>query len=91
MKLTRTTLLLHLIEGQPVPVNWPKTVGYPPPGVVQATELPTKAKGRKKGGPGIPVADASYDCSPEGKRIAKAHRWLFPSKRVEVCGKVGST
>ncbi len=88
MQLQRTRLLLDLIEGQPVPVDWPKKVGYPPPGMTRASAYPTEATKRKKGGPGIPTADASYDCTPEGKKIANAHAWMFPSKRVKVCGKV---
>jgi len=79
MNLTRTPLLIET----GVPVDWPKTVGYPPPGVVRASGYPA-GKGDDKDGEGI---DAEYDCSPEGKKIAKAHAWMFPSKRVKACGK----
>jgi hypothetical protein len=103
MHLQRTRLLLDLIEGQPVPVNWPKTVGYPPPGLeplgnYPAGESATAPKRRKKkkrkkaheskGGPGIPTHDAEYPCTPEGRKIARAHAWQFPSKRIKVCGKI---
>jgi len=27
-----------------------------------------------------------YDCTPEGKKIAKSHAWMF-LKPVKVCGK----
>lgn len=38
--------------------------------------------------PLAPAFDAEYDCSPEGKKIAKSHAWMFPSKRVKNCGKI---
>lgn len=82
--LARTPLLLHLVEGQPVPVDWPKKVGYPPPGMIRKTSYPA---GSGKG-PGIPEADDEYPCTKEGKKLAKAQAWMFPSKRVKVCGKV---
>ena len=91
MSLERIPLLLELLEGQPVPVDWPTKVGYPPTGpakMTRATAYPTKSKRAKKGEPGIPEADAEYPCTPEGKKLAKAHAWQFPSKRVKVCGKI---
>jgi len=72
MTLIRTPLLLETS----VPVNWPSKVGYPPPGVIRKTAYPA--------GEG---ADDSYPCTPEGKKLAKAHAWQFPSKRIKVCGK----
>lgn len=83
MDLRRTPLLIETS----VPTDWPKRVGYPPPGVTKAKSLPT---GSGKG-PGIPDSDAEYECSPEGKKIAKSHAWMFPSKRVKVCGRVLKT
>ena len=108
----RTPLLLHMLEQAPVPVDWPKRIGYPPPGVIRKTEYPagegkslkslmrlkrvSKKKHRKKrhkhheskGGPGFPTHDSEYPCTPEGKKIAKAQAWQFPSRRVKVCGRI---
>lgn len=79
MELHRTPLLAETA----VPTNWPSRVGYPPPGVVRRRAYPAGS-----GVPGVPDHDAEYDCSADGKKIAKAHAWQFPSKRVRVCGKV---
>jgi len=87
MNLARTPLLLSLIEGQPVPVDWPKKVGYPPPGVTRKTSYPA-GKGKGPQGPGY---DDAYPCTKEGKKFAKAHAWQFPSKRVKICGKIIKT
>jgi hypothetical protein len=98
------------LEQAAVPVDWPKRVGYPPPGVIRKTEYPAgegkvlkglmrlkrahKKRRKKKhhteakGGPGFPTHDDEYPCTPEGKKIAKAHAWQFPSKRIKVCGKI---
>jgi hypothetical protein len=102
--LTRTPLLLAFLEQMPVPVDWPKRIGYPPPGVIRKTAYPAGAKislGHKKkhkkkrkhrhedkGGPGYIAYDDEYPCTPEGKKLAKAHAWQFPSKRIKVCGKI---
>lgn len=86
MNLDRTPLLLET----GVPVGWPTRTGYPPPGVTRAKGYPA-GDNTKKGEPGIPTHDAEYDCSSEGKKIAKSQAWMFPSKRVKVCGKVLKT
>ena len=81
MDIQRTPLLFE----SGVPVNWPKRTGYPSPGVIRGGGFPA---GTNKGGPGIPEADAEYECSAGGKKLAKAQAWMFPSKRIKVCGKV---
>jgi hypothetical protein len=80
MDLQRTPLLLET----GVPVDWPTKVGYPPPGVIRKTAYPAGG-GKSKDDPGY---DDEYPCSAEGKKIAKAHAWQFPSKRIKVCGKI---
>jgi hypothetical protein len=80
MELVRTPLLVETS----VPANWPNTVGYPPPGLQRLGGYPAGT------GP-VPDRDAEYECSPAGKKIAKSHTWMFPSKRVRVCGKTLKT
>lgn len=75
MNLVRTPLLIETSA----PVDWPTRVGYPPPGV-------TRLRGYPAGK--LPDSDAEYDCSADGKKIAKSHAWQFPSKRIKVCGKI---
>lgn len=102
MKLARTPLLLALLEQQPVPVDWPKRVGYPPPGIIRKTAYPAgnkvshqllkkRRKHEEKSGPGYIPYDDEYPCTPEGKKLAKAHAWELPSKRIKVCGKIHKT
>lgn len=79
MNLRRTPLLLEIA----VPVDWPKKVGMPAPGTIRKTAYPAGG-GKSKDGPGY---DDEYPCTPEGKKIAKAHAWQFPSKRIKVCDK----
>jgi len=78
MDLRRTPLLLETA----VPVDWPKKVGFPPPGTIRKTAYPA----------GQPRAEAGYDDeypdTPEGRKIAKAHAWQFPSKRIKVGSKI---
>ena len=83
MDLQRTPLLL-LREQQPIPVDWPKKVGLPAPGMMRKTAYPA-GLGDAEDGVGV---DDEYPCSPEGKKLAKAHAWQFPSKRIKVCGKI---
>jgi len=82
MDLQRTPLLIETA----VPTNWPKKVGYPPPGLVKTRGYP--AGSSKKGAPGVPDSDGEYECTPEGKKLAKAQAWMFPSKRIKVCNKI---
>lgn len=82
--INRTPLLADLIEGQAVPVDWPKKIGMPAPGTLRKQSYPA---GNGKG-PGVTDHDISYPCTKEGKKLAKAHAWEFPSRRVKICGKV---
>jgi hypothetical protein len=84
MRLHRTTLLLTVLEQASVPVGWPTKVGYPPPGVTRKTSYPAGLGDSAKGG-GI---DDEYPCTPEGKKLANSHAWMFPGKRIKVCGKI---
>lgn len=52
-------------------------VPVPPGGMMRKTSYPA----------GQSDADDEYPCDEEGKKLAKAHAWQFPSKRVKVCGK----
>ena len=79
MNLTRTPLLIET----GVPVDWPKTVGYPPPGMRRLADYPA-GKGDDEDVEGI---DGEYDCSLEGKKIAKTRAWMFPGRRTGACGK----
>ena len=81
MNLFRTPLIL--LRESAVPTNWPTRVGYPSPGVTRKESYPAGLGGPKLKTP----ADGEYPCSPEGKKIAKAHAWQFPSKRIKVCDK----
>jgi hypothetical protein len=81
MDLQRTPLLLSETA---VPVNWPSRTGYPSPGVTRKTAYPAGG-GNSKGDAGY---DDEYPCTDEGKKLAKAHAWQFPSKRIKVCGKI---
>ena len=80
MRLDRTTLLLPLIEGQAVPVGWPTRTGYPSPGVTRKTAYPAGLGDNAKG-TGV---DDEYPDTPEGRKLANAHAWMFPSKRIKV-------
>ena len=65
-----------VLEQQPVPADWPKKVGYPPPGMIRMSAYPAgQGKGPKGKG-----TDAQYPDTEEGRKIAKAQAWLFPSK-----------
>lgn len=79
INLQRTQLLISIVEQAPVPVDWPKEIGYPPPGLTRISGYPSSSKGKY---------DASYPCTKEGKKLAKARAWMFPGRRVRVCGKV---
>ena len=72
MNLRRTPLLLS--EAQPVPVDWPTKVGYPPPGVIRKRAYPA---GNAKGTPGIDVGVDEYPDTPEGRKLAQSHAWQF--------------
>ena len=83
--LSRTPLLAHLLEQQPVPVD-PKVrkkakgyIGYPPPGMIHKTAYPV-GSGKV---PGVPTHDAEYPDTPEGRKLADAEAWQF-LKRVKV-------
>ena len=84
-KESRTLRILSgLLEQQPVPTD-PKIrkkakghIGYPPPGMIRMSAYPA-GKGKGLQGKGI---DAEYPDTPEGRKIAKAHAWQFPSKRT---------
>jgi len=87
--LQRTPLLAHLLEQQPVPTD-PAIrkkakghIGYPPPGMIRKTAYPASGKG-----PGIPTHDDEYPDTAEGRKLAQAHAWQFPSKRVKVGNKI---
>jgi len=84
MDIQRTPLLIETS----VPVNWPKKIGLPSPGVVRATGYPAGSRNAKNNGPGIPDSDGEYECSVDGKKLAKAQAWMFPSKRIKVCGEI---
>ena len=75
--LQRTPLLRNIVETS-VPVDWPKKIGLPAPGMTR----------KKKTLPDSVSYDDSYPCTKEGKKIAKAHAWQFPSKRIKICGKI---
>ncbi len=81
--------LTPLLENQPVPTDpevrakMKNSVGYPPPGMIRMSAYPA-GKGDSLKGPG---ADAEYPDTPDGRRIAKAHAWQFPSKRIKVGNK----
>ena len=81
MDLRRTPLVLFETS---VPVDWPTRVGLPAPGMTRKTAYPA-GLGKSKDGVGI---DDEYPCTPEGKKIAKAHAWQFPSKRIKICDKI---
>ena len=78
MDLRRTPLLFETS----VPVNWPKRVGMPAPGMTRKKRTYPAGGGK----PGVNVGVDEYDCTPEGKKIAKSHAWQF-LKPVKVCGK----
>jgi hypothetical protein len=65
---------LRIDEGTPVPVDWPKRVGYPSPGVVRKTAYPA----------GDAEADDDWTGVPDGAKFARAQASLFPSKRVRL-------
>lgn len=82
--MKRTPLLM---DQSPVPVDWPRRVGYPPPGVTRVSAYPA-------GGPPNPkkpksTVDAVYPRS--AIKLAKAHAWMFPGKRIQSGGRVLST
>lgn len=74
-----------LIE-TPVPIDWPRRPGFPPPGVERAEAYPARTGPTTK-----PTVDMTYPNTVEGRRLAKAHAWMFPSKRIKVGKKVLST
>ena len=76
MDLRRTPLLFEIA----VPVDWPTRVGYPSPGVMRKTAYPAGGGNLKDGG----GYDDEYPDTPEGRKFAKAHAWMFPSKRIKV-------
>jgi len=78
MNLQRTPLLA--LEQQAVPVDWPKRVGYPSPGMMRKTAYPA-GLGKDDDAKGV---DDEYPDTPEGRKLAKAHAWQFPSKRIKV-------
>lgn len=82
--INRTPLLANLIEGQAVPVDWPKKIGMPAPGTTRKRSYPA---GDGKG-PGVPDHDIEYPCTKEGKKLAGAHVTEFPGRRVKNCGKI---
>ena len=83
MHLTRTPLLLALVEGQPAPTD-PKilkamktSIGYPPPGMIRKTAYPAGQSG----------FDDEWPDTPEGRKIGKAEAELF-LKRVKIGNQV---
>lgn len=79
MDLIRTPLL----DQSPVPVDWPTRVG-PAPGITRMVAYPA-------GGPPDPEnpkpsVDAIYPRSL--RKIAKAHAWMFPGKRIKITASV---
>ena len=80
MDLQRTPLLLEIA----VPVDWPRKVGFPPPGTIRKTAYPA-GQGKSKEDAGY---DDEYPDTPEGRKLAKAHAWQFPSKRIKVGKKI---
>ena len=82
MNLQRTPLLA--LTETAVPVDWPRKIGLPAPGVIRKTAYPAGLGNPKEGG-GI---DDEYPCTPEGKKLAKSHAWMFPNKRIKVCDKI---
>ena len=75
--LGRNSLLLDIA----VPVDWPKKPGYPPKGPAAPIRLRGYPAGQGMGirGPGH---DMEYPLSM--KKIAQAHSWEFPSKRIKL-------
>ena len=88
--ISRTPLLIDLIESQPVPVDWPTKIGLPAPGMQRKEAYPAGKKKGKGKGPGVPDHEIEYSCDKEGKKLAAAHRSMFPGRRVKVCGKTKS-
>ena len=74
MNLHRTTLLLSLVEGAPVPVDWPTAVGVDKTGVMRKTAYPA----------GHSDFDDEWPDTPEGRKMARAQASMFPSKPVKV-------
>ena len=75
---SRTPLILSVLEQASVPVDWPKRVGEPP-GITKKIAYPAGNMGK---------FDDEYPCTTGGKKFAQSHKWLFPSKRIKVCGKI---
>jgi hypothetical protein len=80
MDLRRTPLLFETS----VPVDWPSRIGLPAPGMMRKTAYPA-GLGKSVDGVGI---DDEYPDTPEGRKIAKAQAWMFPSKRIKVGSKI---
>lgn len=61
-----------------------KHIGYPPPGMIRMSAYPA-GEGKGPKGKGV---DAQYPDTPEGRKIADAQAWLYPSKRASAGKKV---
>lgn len=61
------------IDESLVPVDWPRRIGYPPPGIIRLNAYPAGQKN----------IDSEFPATALGQKLAQTQAWLLPSKRVK--------